>query len=381
MLNALFIVVAVVWLLVSLRALIAVISLRPLPVSHPPSDSRVTVVIAARDEAARLATTVCNLLAQTDVELSLVVVNDRSTDTTGEILDRLAMGEPQLRVVHVSELPAGWLGKCHALHVGAQQASGDWLLFVDGDIWMQPTVVMRALAEAERAGIDHLCLLPGLIDPEQGNVLDQASLLTFLLAFVCAIDDANRDLPWRSLGVGAFNLVRADAYKAIGGHERLRMEVVDDMKLGLLLRRAGKRTRALLTTTEVQCDWPHSIVGLIKAVEKNAFAGAMFSVPAVVAITVAMLTMWTVPWIGLALLTPPGIAAFCAYLSLLLPTWVLLGHHLGGRFTPGALLPIVCAPVTIALLWNSMLITLRQGGVRWRDTFYSLDELRRGLAK
>lgn len=94
----------------------------------------VSVVIAARDEEARIEMTARNLLSQEDVELEVIAVDDRSTDRTGEILGRIAETEPRLKVLRVDALPEGWLGKCHACHMGTQSATGEWLLFTDADM-------------------------------------------------------------------------------------------------------------------------------------------------------------------------------------------------------------------------------------------------------
>ena len=103
------------------------------------------MVIAARDEAARIETTLRGLMAQTGVELEVIVVDDRSTDATPQILARLAGDFSRLRVLRVEQLPPGWLGKCHACSLGAAAATGKWLLFTDGDIHMQRDLIDRAL--------------------------------------------------------------------------------------------------------------------------------------------------------------------------------------------------------------------------------------------
>ncbi|NIP78703.1 MAG: glycosyltransferase, partial [Gemmatimonadetes bacterium] len=104
----------------------------------PGPGPRVTVVVAARDEAGHIAPTVHSLLAQDYPDLEVVAVDDRSTDGTGRILDRLAARQPRLRVLHIDTLPPDWLGKNHALHRGAELASGELLLFTDADVVMRP---------------------------------------------------------------------------------------------------------------------------------------------------------------------------------------------------------------------------------------------------
>ena len=118
------------------------------------NDSRVqcSVIVAARDEESRIEDTVRHLLAQRGIQLEVIVVDDRSTDRTGEILGRLTRHDDRVRTQRVHELPDGWLGKCHACHLGAACARGDWLLFTDADCWLRPDVIARALLVAERDG-------------------------------------------------------------------------------------------------------------------------------------------------------------------------------------------------------------------------------------
>ena len=124
---------------------------------------RCSVVVAARDEGARLEGTVRRLLAQHGVSIEVIVVDDRSTDRTREILQRLASSDARVRTVYVDSLPDGWLGKCHACHVGASAATGEWILFTDADCWLKPDVIARALRVADREAVDHITLTPGVV--------------------------------------------------------------------------------------------------------------------------------------------------------------------------------------------------------------------------
>src|SRR5262249_20694853 len=123
---------------------------------------RCSVVIAARDEQLRVEQTVRHLLAQVGVELEIIVVDDRSVDGTREILRRLAKDDNRLQVKRVDALPCGWLGKCHACHLGADAATGEWVLFTDADCWLKPDVLARAICLAERESVDHVTLTPGI---------------------------------------------------------------------------------------------------------------------------------------------------------------------------------------------------------------------------
>ena len=127
----------------------------------PEGKLRVSVIVAARNEEEHVEAAVGSLLALEYPDYEVIAVNDRSTDRTGEILDRLAGRDPsRLRVLHVSELPPGWLGKPHAMGLAAQQATGDWLLFTDADVSFRPDALRRAVVCAEANRADHLVLFP-----------------------------------------------------------------------------------------------------------------------------------------------------------------------------------------------------------------------------
>src|SRR5262245_35697467 len=362
--------VALIWLLLAVMTLRGVLAVRSLPpraaVASPPP--RVSVVIAARDEERRIETTVRGLLAQEDVDLEVIAVDDRSTDGTGEILRRVGAADRRLTVVRVDELPDGWLGKCHALHVGAQRVTSEWLLFTDGDVWMKPDVVARAIAAAER--VDHVCLLFGM---SHGTPAGRAChlLATMSLATQAARLGAGR--PGGYMGIGAFNLVRAAAYCEAGGHAPLRLTVCDDWMLGLLLRRAGRSTRAFLAGADVEADWFATPLGMVRALEKNYFAAVNYRLGTVLVSVPLFLLLWAAGLAGPWTVTPAGAAAGLAILSVAVPA-AILAPRLRLPRRAAVLVPFVF-PVLSLVMLNSAFRTLRQGGVRWRDTFYPLDLL------
>lgn len=334
---------------------------------------RCSIVIAARDEEARIEETIRRLLAQSGVETEFMVVDDRSTDRTGEILHRLAKLDARVRVQRVDVLPEGWLGKCHACHVGASAATSDWILFTDADCWLKPDVIARAVRVAERDGADHVTMCPGTVVE---SPCTKAWHLLFLTSLLNWISGVNRNQPKSYLGIGAFNLVRAAAYRQCGGYEALRLTVVDDVKLGLLLRRAGKRTRAFLGADDVECHWGSTVRSMVKIMEKNYFAALDYRLGLVLSGSVAVLFVSSILVLGLISGTLAGLAAGLSPLSLILPAGIL-ARRLGWSW-PGAVCMPFMFPVFLYAVLNSTFVTHRQGGIRWRDTFYSLATLRAG---
>lgn len=332
---------------------------------------RVSVIVAARDEEARIATTLQRLLAQTGVDLEVVVVDDRSSDATPDILRAAADTHPALRILRVDDLPPGWLGKCHACDVGARAATGDWLLFVDGDSWLGPDVVARAVTAARHADAAHVTLMASMA---RASLLGRALVLLLSVGFLQRVAAINADRGWTYVGAGAFNLARRDAYEAIGGHAGLRLEVIEDMHLAAAIRRRGYRSRVFLANQDCVVDWVADLPSFFAVLEKNLFAVVRFDTARAALTTVGSLALWT------AAITAPlafGVASVAAALglaSLALPT-TALARRSGLPLLPALLAPLLVPVVSLAMA-NSAVATLRRGGVRWRGTFHALAELR-----
>ena len=336
---------------------------------------RVTLVTAARDEAAGVEAAARSLLAQEYPALDFVMVNDRSTDATGAILDRLAARDPRLQVVHVREVPPGWLGKNHALQRGADAAPGEWLLFADADIVMHPTTVARAMTYAERRGLDHLTLLPDLVMP---GLLLQGFVSAFIIWFSGYLR------PWKArdpssrfaVGVGAFNLVRTRSYLAAGGHAPIRMRPDDDLKLGVILKRSGARQDVVLGRGLVSVEWYPSLREAVRGLMKNSFAVVEYNPVLMVLGAIAYLLIGLAPLAALGFGSPDvrwlGGAAIAFQLVL---HW--RGTRESGAPPQAALLYPVVSVIFAWIVLRALVVNLWQGGIVWRGTFYPLSELRR----
>jgi len=336
---------------------------------------RVTLVTAARDEERGIEAAARSLFAQEYPALEFVMVDDRSTDRTGAILDALAAREPRLRVVHLRELPPGWLGKNYALQQGANAARGEWILFADADIVMHPTAVARAMAFVQRRGVDHLTLLPDLVMP--GLLLK-----AFVAAFVIWFSGYLR--PWKArdpasrcfVGVGAFNLVRAGAYAAAGGHVSIRMRPDDDIKLGKILKRSGARQDVVLGRDLVSVEWYHSLRAAIDGLMKNSFAVVEYNPILMVLGAAAYLIVGLGPLA--ALLLGDGAVRAMGAVAVGFQLFVhLRGAREAGAPWHAALLHPVISVIFCWIVLRAMVLNLRQGGITWRGTFYPLSELRR----
>jgi glycosyltransferase involved in cell wall biosynthesis len=351
-------------------------SLDALPPDAAAAEARVSIVVPARDEADTIEASVRQLLAQRGVAIEVIVVSDRSVDATPSIVARLAAEDPRVRLVEVGTLPERWLGKTHALHVGSQAATGDWLLFTDADCLLRPDVVARALRVAARERVDQVALSPA---PIAATVGGYAWHYVFLAGLADWFARANRDLPGGYIGFGAFNLVRAATHRAFGGHEPLRLTVLDDVRLGLLVRRAGGRCRAFLGGEDVRCHWGRTLGEGIRLTEKNYFAAAHYRGGVVCALIVVIALLWVGVGAALASGTVLGLVAGFSGGLLALPALVF-SRRLRWPIAAALLAPFVHSIAAYAIV-RSAVLTWRRGGVRWRDTFYPLAELRAGDLK
>ncbi len=334
----------------------------------------ISVIVPARNEEASIEATVRALLATVSVPIHVIAVNDRSTDATGAILERVASESSRLTVIHVIDLPPGWLGKLHAMALAARQATTPWLLFTDADVLFAPDALLRAINLAEAENADHLVLFPTMILKGFG---ERMMLSVFhLLGTVFSP-------PWRvpdpksraSLGIGAFNLVRADVYRAIGGFESLRMQVTEDIRLGVEIKRAGYRQRVAFGPDLIRLRWAEGAAHFIRNVTKNFFALFRFRAwPALIA-SAALTIFCVAPFAGFA-----GPLSFRVPAALLWFMLFLLYRCLG-RFSHISAAFFLTFPVAATLLiyalFRSVIVTLVRGGIRWRGTFYPLSELRK----
>lgn len=345
-------------------------------VPDPKEWPTVSVVVPARDEAPRIEHALRSLARLDYPALEVIVVDDRSGDGTAEIVDRVAAEETCVEALHVSHLPEGWLGKCHAMHVGARRASGELLVFTDGDVVFDPETIRLAVRYAVAAKLDHLTLIPGLTP---GGYWEDAIKSYFAMLFVFGTKAWKATSPSKDLyvGAGAFNLVSRAAYEAIGGHAPLRLEVADDLMLGKRVKRAGYRQEALLAPDHLQLAWHEGVCGYVRGLEKNGFASLGYSLPLLLLVTGLIAVLYTTPYLGVLAFRDVRIVGYATSVVVMHAIFGYVASFVRNRWFMTPALP-VAAFVYLWAVWRSTLITLRQGGIRWRGTFYPLELLRRG---
>ncbi len=332
-----------------------------------------SVIIPALNEARSLEASLQSVLDQDYPNLELCVLNDRSTDPTGEILDRMKTQYPHLQVTHIRELPSGWLGKNHALHVGAQQARGEWLLFTDADVAFEPGAFSAAVAYAVERELDHLTAVPQMIAKSPWL---KSFVAVFMLLFSFGVLRASAPATKAHVGLGALNLLRRSVYEQIGGHRPIALRPDDDMMLGKLVKSANFKQEVVIATDLIRVEWYVSVQEAVRGLNKNAFAGLFYSPFAVLLFTLALALTHILPFI--AVFTTTGLVRFLYALVLIN---IALVYALGSRYLklPGlcaALHPLGTALLIYAVLESAVKATWR-GGISWRGTFYPLEQLKK----
>lgn len=336
-----------------------------------------SVVVCARNEETTLEKALQSLLAEDYPALELIVVNDRSTDGTGPLIDRLAARDPRLRPLHLTDLPSGWIGKVHAQWRASREAKGEWLLFTDADIHYRRGCLRRALSLAQRQKADHLVLLPKLI---AHGALCHSFMFCFQLLALAALRilPGGRLHPRQAMGVGAFNLVRREILARGPGLEWLKMEVIDDMGIGVLVREAGGTTMLVRGLDWLWVTWYPSVGALARGLEKNLYAALAAWRPLPALAKLALLVPLA-PAPLLVLLTDSALlraTVLCLWLVHL-----VLARSVAARFGQPALVAL-SFPLGVALLLviavRAVALAHLRGGIDWRGTHYALAELKAG---
>lgn len=343
----------------------------PIPPSNPP---RVSIIIPACNEERHIETALSSVLALDYPDFEVIAVNDRSTDSTGAIIDRMAERVPFLRAVHIRELPSGWLGKNHALQQGARQATGFVLLFTDADVVMESSALSRAVNYLEQRSLDHLAVPPRAI---VGGFLANVYLGAFALLFsLYAKPWKVRDPKSREyIGIGAFNLVRQSAYWAVGGHQPIAMRPDDDMRLGKLLKSRGHKQDMVFGTKLLTVEWYASFTEMRNGLMKNLFAGVDYSITLVILSSILQVAVLIWPFVALFATRGLTQATNAAAVSTMLLAFFINSRMVGIRWWWGLTMPLA-AVISIYLMVRAMTVALWNGGIEWRGTKYPLDQLR-----
>ena len=370
---------AFIWIVLGLRIAYGALKL-PWLKDFPPNTGtdipRISLLFAARDEEEKLPGALATLAQLDYPELEIIGVDDRSEDATGRMLDEFANSHPRFRAIHVKELPAGWLGKPHALQQAYEASSREWLLFTDADVRFKIDVLRRAMTMVTERNLDHLSLFG---DVEMVGFWEKVVVTFFGMAFHMATAPSEVVNPKSGayMGVGAFQLLKRSAYEAAGTHRRLAMEVIDDMKLGKIVKQAGFRSGVGVAQDSVVVRWHAGARNLINGVTQNFFAGSGFSVTRVAISILGLFLMNVLPFAGLVF--AHGWVRIFAWICVVIVLCFHASVDIVMRVSPLYCLTVPIGAVIFGyMLLRSTVYTLKQGGIVWRGTFYPLEALKRG---
>lgn len=335
---------------------------------------RVSVITAARNEERNIRAALQSILHLDYPDYEVIAVDDRSEDRTGAILEEMRADNPRLSVIHVETLPDGWLGKNHALFTGANASSGELILFSDADVKFSRTSLSRAVGYMQRANIDHVTVAPRL---ELGTVPLSLAVQFFFMAFTIYMR------PWKArdpkskhfMGIGAFNLMKREAYERAGTMARIPLRPDDDIMLAKILKQSGARQHIVNGQDMLSVHWYYTLREMIAGLQKNAFAGLKYSVILAAAAILGIIIFNIWPFVA-AFVTTGLVRTLNIGVCLLLMTMYAGGaYRMQGRAWLAIAYPAAAA-IFIYILVTATARTVFGRGIAWRGTRYSLEDLK-----
>jgi glycosyltransferase involved in cell wall biosynthesis len=357
----------IIYLLINLKK-IEQLKIQPLIEAQP----AVVIIIAVRNEEDYLENalqSVCNINYN---NYRIIVVNDRSTDRTADILQGFIAHYPKLTVTTITTLPDEWLGKNNALYQGYLSSSEEWMLFTDADIVFHRDAVNKALGYAVKHKLDHLTILPEAISR---SVILNSVLGTFGIILMMHMK------PWGAkdpkskgfAGIGAFNLVRRDAYEKIGTHARIKLRPDDDMQLGQTIKSAGLKQDVLGGQQYICLEWYKNLKEFCNGLMKNSFSVVEYKLGHAIINALMVLVCFALPIPAMLIFGSTEIRLMAAVVFLFQIFYMVAVRP--NKWWYALMIPFTSFLIVYTTL-KSALITIRQGGIFWRDSFYSLDMLK-----
>lgn len=336
---------------------------------------KISFIVPACNEELTLKAAAQSLLQINYPQLEVTLINDRSTDLTGAVANELAMKNSRINVLHVDELPEGWLGKVHALHRGIEGTNGEWILIADADIHFSVDTLKKAVSYCEENKIDYLTSVPNI---KSKNIFLRTLIAQLFHQGSLFIDPLRLNDPRQKTcyGMGAFMLFRRSVYERSEKMPWLRMEALDDTGLALLMRRAGAKMGVLAGLGELNLEWYPSLLAYVKGVEKNAFAYYQYSWFYMLMISLGNWAM-TFGMVGAPFLSHSIAVQLISTLTVffyLIAVYLQAKKFMHLPFYLICLFPLATALLPIIHIRAAILATVR-GGIRWRGTFYPLCEL------
>ncbi len=349
-----------------------------LPEEDLPKWPKVSVIMTACNEEDSIENAVREKLKDDYPNLEFILVEDRSTDTTPQIVDQLAAENPRLKVIHVKKLPEGWLGKVNALNQGAKLANGDWLIFSDADVFIRTGTIRRAVLFAEKNQFDHLAIFPDLL---KSNWMLDSSLGVFVRMLcvggrVWKASDPRSDA---AVGSGSFNMVRRITLQNSSGLEYIKLEPGDDVALGMMLKAEGARICLMSGRNRILVQWFSNLKDMAVSSERATFTSlGNFSFLKVLVVFLILTALELSPIIIFATGFRNGLWITGLFLIIMSYLSTALFYEWWGHFSRSILLWPVGVIFMAGMALRAGYLGMKRKGIYWRGTFYSTELLRKG---
>lgn len=339
---------------------------------------KLSIIITACNEAGTIKPAVNTLLEQDYPDFEILLIDDRSTDGTGAIIDGIAEEDSRVKAVHIEKLPEGWIGKVNALNTGTAKSDGEWLLFTDADVHFRKGTLRKALSWAETEKTDHLALLP---KPIANSFWLDVVIHAFGAIFLQGTGAVNVGKPGSKafVGTGAFNLVRRAAFNNTEGFSWLKMEPIDDVGLGLMLVISGAKSSFAITIRDISLVWYPSIKAMFKGVEKNIFgAVANYSLIRMVIFVAFIWAFALAPFAALMFFNvlPVFMLGIITYVFMAFGAF-FIKEKFGQKFFPLFFVQFGLLIISVMFLRSGIMCKLK-GGIDWRGTRYKTEDLLAG---
>lgn len=348
----------------------------------------ISVVVPVRNEEAKIARCLESLARQDYPNFEIIVIDDRSTDGSGQIIKELAAGHPCIKVIPGRKSRPGWLGKCNALDHGTPQAKGEWLVFSDADTFHYPNSLRDAIGAAINYKADMISFMPV---QELYSFAERVIMPALIGSFLMGdpTNKINDPQSSRAYAYGQYIMVKRTTYDAIGGHESVKDQILDDISIGRVTKEKGfavtacdgrplYTVRMYTSFSEVWNGWTKNAYALINC-NPVSLAGVIVLLNACLAAPFLLLAV--------ALLNPTGV-------SQLLPSqvmWAILSlqfacmivWYIRSTVFYKGLNPLyffflpLGAVLTSALYLNSAYCFITGKQVKWKDRDYSVDSTQR----
>jgi len=341
------------------------------------SGPKISIIVTACNEEKYLEETIPRLLAQTYRTFELILINDRSTDRTGEIIESFVSQDSRVRSIHIDYLPDNWLGKVNALQKGVEIASGDYYLFTDADIEFHATAISSAIKYVESHHVDHLAVFPfnrGRKTFSMGLLSMAFAILYFNATKIQKVSDPSDK---SHIGTGAFNLVKKSSFNKTPGFKWLRLEVIDDSGLGLMLKKAGFQTHVLNGFGAIEMNWYPNLWAMIQGLEKNLFpALGHYSYGKSLVRGLIILGTGIAPLAASVYTSSWALGTATLLFQSLIPgvSGLIVRQHTKQNAYIGFLIPLGYLIFVFALAQSTFLHWYRKG-INWRGTWYSTKKL------